>query len=319
MYHPKSEVAAALTVTDIAGLVRGASEGSGLGNEFLSHIKAVDGIFHLCRGFEDEEVTHVEPGPIDPVRDLDIIHQELRMKDIAQVNKWLAANEKIAERGGPSAKELKEEVEVMRKVKAMLEDETAPRDVRAGTWTAKEIEILNRHLFITAKPMVYLVNLPKKAFIKKGSKFLPKVADYVKQRGCGDAVIPFSIVFETELLEAEEAGKKDEYLAECEGATSMLPRIIHAGYEVLDLIHYFTAGEDEVKCWTIRKGTEAPAAAGVIHTDFMKNFISADATPFKDFKECGSEAKCREMGKTRQQGRTYVVQDGDIMFFKVGK
>jgi len=318
VYKPKSEVPAALTVTDIAGLVRGASEGSGLGNEFLSHVKSVDGLFHLCRGFEDADVTHVEPGPIDPVRDLDIIHNELRMKDIQAVNKWLGTNEKVAERGGASAKELKEELDVIRKVKAMLEADP-PRDVRAGTWNPKEVEILNKHLFITAKPMVYLVNLPKKAFIKKGSKFLPKVVEYVTNRGCGDVVIPFSVVFETELLEAELNGKKDEYLADCEGATSMLPRIIHAGYEVLDLIHYFTAGHDEVKCWTIRKGTEAPAAAGVIHTDFQKNFISADVTPFKDFKECGTEAKCKELGKTRQQGRTYVVQDGDICFFKIGK
>lgn len=318
VYKPKSEVPAALTITDIAGLVRGASEGSGLGNEFLSHVKGVDGLYHLCRAFEDEEVTHVEPGPIDPVRDLEIIHNELRLKDLAYVSKWIATNEKVAERGGAAAKELREELDVLRKVKSMLE--TAPaRDVRAGTWNPKEIEVLNQHLFITAKPMVYLVNLSKKSFIKKGSKFLPKVVEYVTERGCGDVVIPFSVNFETELLEADENGKREEYLAQSEGATSMLPRIIHAGYEVLDLVHYFTAGHDEVKCWTIRKGTEAPAAAGVIHTDFMKNFISADVTPFKDFKECGSEVKCKELGKTRQQGRTYAVQDGDICFFKIGK
>lgn len=305
-------------VTDIAGLVRGASEGSGLGNEFLSHIKSVDGIFHLCRGFEDEEVTHVEPGPIDPVRDLDIIHNELRQKDIQAVNKWMSQNEKLAERAGPAGKELKEELEVLRKVKTMLEAED-PRDVRSGQWNPKEVEILNKHLFITAKPMVYLVNLPKKAFIKKGSKFLPKVVEYVAKRGCGDMVIPFSVVFEKELVEAEERGEKDKYLSECEGAVSSLPRVIHAGYEVLDLIHYFTAGEVEVRCWSIRKGTDAPNAAGVIHTDFLKNFISADVTPFKDYKECGSDAKCKEMGKTRQQGRTYIVQDGDICFFKIGK
>ena len=318
VYKPKNEVPAALTVTDIAGLVRGASEGSGLGNEFLSHVKSVDGLYHLCRGFEDPEVTHVEPGPIDPVRDLEIIHNELRMKDLQIVNKWISANEKVAERGGAAAKELKEELDVIRKVKAMLESET-PKDVRAGTWNPKEIEILNKHLFITAKPMVYLVNLPKRGYIKKASKYLSKVAEYVTARGCGDQVIPFSVVFENELLEAEQNGQKEQYLADCEGAISMLPRIIHAGYEALDLIHYFTAGADEVKCWTIRKGTEAPAAAGVIHTDFQKNFICAEVTPFKDFKECGTEQKCKELGKTRQQGRGYVVQDGDICFFKIGK
>jgi obg-like ATPase 1 len=318
VYKPKSEVPAALTVVDIAGLVRGASEGSGLGNEFLSHVKSVDGLFHLCRGFEDADVTHVEPGPIDPVRDLEIIHNELRQKDLQYINKWIAANEKLAERGGAAAKELKEELDIVRKVKGMLEA-TPPRDVRSGTWNAKEIEILNKHLFITAKPMVYLVNLPKKNYIKKASKFLPKVQEYVDARGCGDPIIPFSVVFETELLEAEQNGKKEEYLADCEGAISMLPRIVHAGYEALELVHYFTSGPDEVRCWTIRKGTLAPQAAGVIHTDFEKNFISADVTPFKDFKECGTEAKCKELGKTRQQGRGYVVNDGDICFFKIGK
>jgi len=259
-------------------------------------------------------VTHVEPGPIDPLRDLDIIHNELRYKDLEQVNKFIAANEKNVERkvGG---KELAFELEVMREVKTALD---AGKDVRAVDWNTKQIEALNKFLFLTAKPMVYLVNLSKKAYIKKGSKFLPKVAEYVKARGCDDPVLPFSVVFEAELQKAREDGTETEFLAECEGATSMMPRIIHAGYDALDLIHYFTAGHDEVKCWTVRTGTLAPDAAGVIHTDFMKKFVSADVTPFKDFKECGSEAKCKEMGKTRQQGRTYEVQDGDICFFKIG-
>lgn len=321
VYKPKSEIAASLTVTDIAGLVRGASDGNGLGNEFLSHVKSVDALYHLCRGFEDEEVTHVEPGPIDPVRDLEIIHNELRQKDIAACNKWIGSNEKNAERGGATTKELREELEIIRRVKAMLEDEN-PQDVRAGTWNPKEIDILNKHLFITAKPMVYLCNFPKKAFTKKGpkfKKFFPKVVEFVESRGCGDPVIPFSAPYEVELLQASEAGKLQEFIAENDGVPSSLPDIIHAGYQALDLIHYFTAGPDEVRCWTIRKGTEAPGAAGVIHTDFQKNFISADVTPYEDFKECGTEQKCKDMGKTRQQGRNYVVQDGDICFFKFGR
>lgn len=316
VYNPKSRIAAALTVTDIAGLVRGASEGNGLGNEFLSHVKAVDGLFHLCRGFEDEDITHVEPGPLDPVRDLQIIHEELFKKDLQQCDKWLGSNEKVAERGGPTTKELRAEVDVIKRVKALLLD---GKDVRSVEWNPKEIEMLNQHLFLTAKPMVYLCNLSKKAFIKKGSRFLPKVAEFAEKRGCGDLVIPFSVQFEVELLDATDRGEREKFLAECEGATSMLPRIIHAGYEVLDLIHYFTSGADEVKCWTVRQGVSCPEAAGVIHTDFQKNFISADVTPFKDFKELGSEQKCKDAGKTRQQGRTYIVQDGDIMFFKIGK
>jgi obg-like ATPase 1 len=322
VYKPKSEVPAALTVTDIAGLVRGASEGAGLGNEFLSHIGGVDALYHMVRGFEDEEIVHVEPGPIDPVRDIEIILNELRAKDLAHCDKFIASNEKNVERkvGG---KELAAEFEVVKQVRAMLagdkEAGILPKDVRAAEWNPKDIDILNKHLFLTSKPMVFLVNLSKKNYIKKTSKFLPKIAEYVKNLGCGEQVIPFSVTFEQELLEAEENNGRDAYLAECEGAISMLPRIIHAGYEALDLIHYFTAGEDEVKCWTIRKGTLAPAAAGVIHTDFQKNFIQAEITPFKDFKEHGSEVKCKEAGKTRSQGKTYVMQDGDIAFFKIGK
>jgi obg-like ATPase 1 len=237
-FKPKSEMSAALAVTDIAGLVRGASEGAGLGNEFLSHVQSVDGLYHICRGFEDEEVTHVEPGPLDPCRDLDIIHNELRLKDLSQVNKFIAQNEKNVERkvGG---KELAFDLEVVKKVKELLE---SSRDVRSADWNLKEIEVLNKFLFITAKPMVYLVNLSKKAYIKKGSKFLPKVVEYVKARGCEDQVLPFSVVFEVELQKARKEGKEAEFLAECEGATSMLPRIIHGGYEVLELIHYFTVG-----------------------------------------------------------------------------
>lgn len=299
-----------LTVTDIAGLVRGASDGQGLGNAFLSHIKAVDGIYHLCRAFDNPEVTHVEES-VDPVRDLGIIHDELRKKDLEVAQKFISTNEKNVSRG-VGGKEALAEFNVIKKVVELLE---AGTDVRGGDWSAADIEYLNKHFFLTAKPMIYLVNLSKKNFLAKASKWIPKIEAFVKARGLGDLIIPFSVDFEQELLDAED---KKAYLESCgEGVRSMLPRIIHKGYEALDLIHYFTAGPDECKCWTIRKGTLAPKAAGVIHSDFEKGFICAEVYTMEDFKEHnGNEAAIRAAGKIRQQGRTYEVQDKDVIFFK---
>jgi len=196
----------------------------------------------MVRGFEDEEITHVEPGPLDPVRDIEIILTELRKKDLARCDKFIEANKRNVERkvGG---KELAFELEVVEKCAALLRgsDGAKPLDVRAGDWSVKEIEVLNKLLFLTAKPVVFLVNLSKRNFVKKTSKFLPKIKEFVDSLGCGDLIIPFSVLFESELLEAEEGGKKDEYLADCEGAVSMMPRIVHAGYDALHLIHLFVA------------------------------------------------------------------------------
>lgn len=313
-FKPKSEVPAVLTVTDIAGLVRGASTGAGLGNAFLSHIRSVDAIFHMTRAFEDKDVTHVEES-VDPVRDMDIIHEELRLKDLETCEKFVASNVKAVEmnRGG---KELKFALATMQKVKAWLDEKN---DVRKGVWSAKEIEIINPHMFLTAKPVIYLVNCSKKGYITRRSKWLVKIDEYIKSRGCGDEMIPFSVPFEEEVIEAEMNGGmkgKKEFFAANAGVRSRLPAIIHKGYEALQLVHYFTAGTDEVKCWTIREGTLAPKAAGVIHTDFEKGFIKASVTKFTDFEELGSEAAVKAAGKVLDQGKNYEVCDGDMILFK---
>jgi len=311
-FSPKSIVPAMLFVTDIAGLVAGAAEGAGLGNEFLSHIAAVDGLFHVCRAFSDPEVIHVD-GSVDPVRDLRTIHNELQKKDLKIVIDQIATLARHVARGA-GGKEKKFEHDVLVKVQEGLE---AGIDVRAGTWAANEIEILNTYNFLTAKPMIYLANLSQRDYIRKGNKWLSAVADFIKARGAGDSLIPFSCEFEQAVAAVESGGPEAVLKVETElGAKSSLPRIIKAGYRGLQLIHFFTAGEDEVKAWTIRAGTKAPQAAGVIHTDFEHGFICAEVQAFDDFKECGSEAAVRSAGKLRTEGRKYTVADGDIIFFK---
>jgi len=309
-HKPASKVPAFLNITDIAGLVKGASEGQGLGNAFLSHIKACDAMFHLCRTFEDPDITHVE-GEVDPVRDLDIINEELRLKDQEGFDKVFEEVERKYVRGGE--KKLKNDYDILSKIKKVLVDEK--RHIRFGDWNAADIEVLNKHLFITAKPMIYLVNLSEKDYIRKKNKWLPKIKEYVDKNDPGAIIIPFSGAFEQKLAEMASDEERKAYQEE-QKCNSNLDKIIVQGYKALGLQYFFTAGADEVKAWTIQKGTKAPQAAGRIHTDFEKGFIMAETMKFADFKEAGSEAGCKANGKYRQQGKNYTVEDGDIIFFK---
>jgi len=309
-HKPASKVPAFLNIVDIAGLVKGASEGQGLGNAFLSHIKACDAMFHLCRTFEDTEITHVE-GEVDPVRDLDIINEELRLKDMDGFEKVFEEVERKYCRGGE--KKLKAEYEILCKIKKVLVEDG--RHIRFGEWNAADIEVLNKHLFITSKPMIYLVNLSEKDYIRKKNKWLPKIKEYVDKNDPGAMIIPFSGAFEQKIAEMEEESERKAYQEETKCYTT-LEKIIVQGYKALQLQYFFTAGPDEVKAWTIQRGAKAPQAAGRIHTDFEKGFIMAEVMKFADFKEAGSEAAVKAAGKYRQHGKTYVVEDGDIIFFK---
>jgi len=309
-HKPASKVPAFLNVVDIAGLVKGASEGQGLGNAFLSHIKACDAMFHLCRTFEDPEITHVE-GEVDPIRDLDIINEELRLKDVEFFEKVFDEVERKYVRGND--KKLKVEYEILTKIKKVLVDDK--RQVRFGDWNQADIEILNKHLFITAKSMLYLVNLSEKDFLRKKNKWLPKIKEYVDKNDPGAMVVPFSGAFEQKLMDMETDEERKAYCEETK-CTSVLDKIIVQGFKALQLQYFFTAGEDEVKAWTVQKGSTAPKAAGRIHTDFEKGFIMADVMKFADFKEHGSEAAVKAAGGYRQQGKNYIVEDGDIIFFK---
>lgn len=308
-YKPASKVPAFLNVTDIAGLVKGAAEGQGLGNAFLSHISACDAIFHLCRAFEDDDVTHIE-GEVNPVRDLEIICEELRLKDIERLEAALKKLETLVVRGND--KKLKPEYDTLMKVKTVLTEDK--NDIRFHDWSVNEIDILNKHLFITSKPVIYLVNLSEKDYIRKKNKWLIKIKEWVDKHDPGAVLIPFSGVFENKVLDMDETERKI-YFEESK-VTSALEKIIVQGYKALQLQYFFTSGPDEVKAWTIQKGTKAPQAAGKIHTDFEKGFIMAEVMKFDDFKSEGSESAVKAAGKYRQQGRNYTVEDGDIILFK---
>jgi len=309
-YKPASKVPAFLNVVDIAGLVQGANEGKGLGNAFLSHIKACDGIFHMVRIFDDEDIVHVE-GNVDPIRDIQIINDELRLKDLEYIQKVHDDVEKKVTRAND--KTLKHDYEVLHKVLDMLNVEK--KWIRYHDWNDKDIEVLNKHLLLTSKPVVYLLNMSETEYIKRKNKWLPKIKQWVDENDPGATVIPYSAMFELKLQEMNSDEERKAYLEEVK-APSQMEKIITTGYKSLQLCYFFTAGEDEVKCWTIQVGTKAPQAAGRIHTDFEKGFIMAEVMKFEDFKEQGSESAVKAAGKYRQQGKAYVVEDGDIILFK---
>lgn len=309
MWKPKSQVPAVLNVIDIAGLVPGAHEGQGLGNAFLSHIQGVDGIFQVVRAFEDDEITHTE-GDVNPVRDLDIISTELCKKDLQLLNKRMEDLDARIKRNND--KDAREEKEVLERVRTLLD---AGKWVKSGDWKARDIEILNTQLYLTAKPSVYLVNLSIKDFKRKANKWLGKIQDWVNANG-GGPIIPYSVEYEQQLMDAKEKNEENKENEIKPDSPSAMSKIIKTGYKILDLIYFFTAGEDEVRCWTVRQGAKAPQAAGVIHTDFEKGFICAEVMKYEDFVEAGSETECKAQGKLRQQGKEYVVNDGDICFFK---
>ncbi|KAF2686469.1 GTP-binding protein-like protein YchF [Lentithecium fluviatile CBS 122367] len=313
-YKPKSQVPANLTVYDIAGLTKGASTGAGLGNAFLSHIRAVDAIFQVVRCFDDAEIIHVE-GDVDPIRDLDIISEELRLKDIEFVEKALEKLVKETRRGGQSLemKKLREEQATVEKILEMLK---AGKDVRKGNWTPKEVEVINPLFLLSAKPVVFLVNLSEKDYIRQKNKHLPKIAAWVKENAEGDPIIPVSVSLEERLgaMSDEEAAEELKKL----GTKSALPKIVTTMRKALNLGSFFTTGTDEVRQWTIRNGTKAPQAAGVIHGDFEKTFIQVIVYNFKILKEEGDEAAVKAKGKIMTKGKDYVVEDGDILLIKAG-
>lgn len=298
IWKPKSKVPAYLNIWDIAGLIRGAHEGAGLGNAFLSNIQSVDGIFHVVRAFDDVSISHYE-GEVNPIRDMETIQEELVQKDIAAVETRIAELNKLLSRSND--KQNKEELEIMEKVKIILGEKKWVKDCK---WNSKEVFWLNKHLFMTAKPVIYLANISKTDFEKQKNRWLPKIKAWIKEN-CPGKMIPYSAAYE----KAVAAG-------EVENPKSMVSKIIHSGYKNLKLFHFFTAGKDEVKCWTVKKGAKAPQAAGKIHSDMQDGFICADVVNYNDFVELKTEAACKSAGKLRQQGKDYVVQDGDICHFK---
>jgi len=333
-FKSPSIVPAALKVTDIAGLIKGASEGAGLGNAFLSHIAAVDGIFHLVRAFDSDEVIHVDDS-VDPIRDLETIQGELCAKDsstlegVLEREKERVRKEKGLSRSAPMPPLPEAFRSAFEKCTNLVGSSTP---VQTGDFNAAEVELIKDWGLITTKPQIYVVNLSQKNFVRKGSKWLPKINEWVKTHG-GGQIIPVSCEFEQNLADLKDypdeqkaflqERKEDAIAAGLKGpqaeVKSMIARLIRSGRQALCLQSFYTAGPKEVRAWTIMKGTLAPQAAGVIHTDFERGFIKAEVCAFDDFKAlhqgAASMAKVKEAGKYRQEGKTYEMKEGDIVVF----
>ncbi|TGU71650.1 redox-regulated ATPase YchF [Geomonas terrae] len=303
--HPERILPTTIEFLDIAGLVKGASQGEGLGNKFLGHIRSVDAILHVVRCFENENVVHVS-GSVSPVRDIEVIQTELALADLDTVEKRMLRTEKQARSGDKKAKE---DVEFCQKVKATLEKGLSPRNLAENE--DERLILRDMHL-MTAKPVLYVANVAEDDLEGK-HPYVEEVRQLAAKEGNGVVFICGSIEAEISELEGEE---KQAFLEEMGLAESGLDRLIRSGYELLGLITYFTAGVKEVRAWTITRGTKAPGAAGVIHSDFEKGFIRAEVIAYKDFIASGGESGAKEKGLMRLEGKEYVVQDGDVMHFR---
>ncbi|MBV9773854.1 MAG: redox-regulated ATPase YchF [Gemmatimonadetes bacterium] len=306
--QPQRVVRAAVQFVDIAGLVKGASEGEGLGNQFLTNIRETDAVVHVVRCFDDPDVVHVM-GSVDPVRDREVINLELILSDLAQVEKRLERVRKSAKGGDRDAQT---ELGLLERVQAVLDQEQPARTVEIGDDEAKLLRSFN---LLTSKPVVYLANVAEDDLPKGDNEYVRALRAAVAASGERAEVIPISSKIESELAElpAEERG---EFLASLGLEEPGLNLLIRAGYRLLGLQNYFTAGEKEVRAWEIPVGARAPEAAGVIHSDFERGFIRAETVSFADFQRTGSVKAAKEQGLMRSEGKEYVVQDGDILLFR---
>ena len=308
LYHTKKVTPAVIEFVDIAGLVKGASKGEGLGNQFLANIREVDAIVHVVRCFEDPNVVHVD-GSIDPLRDIETINLELIFADIEVLERRIAKQGRAAN----NDKKIAKEVEMLKRLIKHLEDgkgaasfETADEDEEA---------LVSSYNLLTAKPVIYAANVAEDDLADDGASnsFVQMVRDYAEKEGSGVFVICAQI--EQEIAELDD-DEKAMFLEDLGLKESGLDKLIAASYRLLNLMSFLTAGEDECRAWTIRIGTKAPQAAGKIHTDFERGFIKAEVVNYKDLLDCGSLAAAREKGLVGMEGKDYVVQDGDVILFR---
>lgn len=307
LVKPQRVVPTTVEIVDIAGLVKGASKGEGLGNQFLGNIRNTDAIIHVLRCFEDENVIHVD-GSVNPVRDKEIIDIELQLKDldtvekkIAKIEKQARANEKDAVRG----------LEVLQALKSHLEQGQNARSFPVSEEDREKH--VNDMFLLTVKPVIYVCNVDERSVVT-GNAYTKAVQEKVKDENAG--ILFISAAIESEIATLESFEERQMFLEDLGLHESGVSRLITSTYKLLDLATYFTAGEKEVRAWTITKGMSAPQAAGVIHTDFEKGFIRAEVIKYDDFIKYGSEAACRDAGKLAIQGKDYIVEDGDIMHFR---
>ncbi len=307
MYEPKSLVPTTYEFIDIAGLVKGASKGEGLGNKFLSHVREVDAIVEVVRCFDNPEITHVS-GNTDPIRDIEIINIELALSDLEIVQTRLEKIEKKAE--ATKDKEMLFEVKLLKELEDMLLNNKA---VRSKQFNPDEEKIIKNFNLITAKPIIYAANVDEDTIAVGDNKYTLLVKEHAEKEK--NSVVVMCAKMEEDLSSFDEA-EKIEYLKSVGVNNSGLDKLIYATYDLLGLATFFTSGKDEVRAWTFTKGMKAPKCAGIIHSDFEKGFIKAEVTSFEDLKKYGSEAKVKEAGRLRLEGKEYQMQDGDICYFR---
>lgn len=304
--NPERVVPTTMEIVDIAGLVKGASKGEGLGNQFLANIRETDAIIHVLRCFDDGNIIHVD-GSVNPIRDKEVIDIELQLKDFETIEKRIAALARVLKSGD---KDILKENEVAQKVKSHLEK---GKSVRAMDLDEKEWEFAHKFQLITSKPVLYLCNVDETS-VKTGNKYVDAVRDNVKDEDAEVLVIGAKI--EADITELETFEERQMFLDELGLEESGVNRLIRSAYSLLKLQTYFTAGVKEVRAWTITRGMTAPQAASVIHTDFEKGFIRAEVMKYIDFTTLGSEAAVKDAGKFKVEGKEYIVEDGDIMHFR---
>lgn len=307
MYNPKKVTRAYIEFVDIAGLVKGASKGEGLGNKFLSHIREVDAIVHVVRCFEDSNITHVE-GSVNPKRDIETIDLELIFSDLEIIERRIDRTKKALK----GDKTLAGELALLERVKAALEE---GKSARSLDYTDDELEIMREITLISMKPVIYAANVAEDDFQKgiENNKYVKEVEDIAKVENA--QVMPVSAKIEEEIAQLDRE-EKEMFLEELCMSESGLDRLIKASYTLLGLISYLTAGEPEVRAWTIKNGTKAPQAAGKIHSDFERGFIRAEVVAYNDLMACGSMAAAKEKGLVRSEGKDYVMKDGDVVLFR---
>ena len=308
MCNPKSVVPATVEIVDIAGLVKGASKGEGLGNKFLANIRETDAILHVLRCFDDDNITHVD-ATVDPVRDMEVINYELQIKDLETVDNRLAKTLKAAQTGGDKTAKL--QAAVLQAYKEALEQGRPARSVKFETPDENRFA---RDLFLlTNKPVMYVCNVDDDSAVD-GNKYVDAVRQAIKDEDASMLIVAAKT--ESEIAELDTFEERQEFLESIGLQESGVARLIRAAYALLDLQTYFTAGPDEVRAWTFLRGTKAPQAAGIIHTDFEKGFIRAEVIKYQDYVTLGSELAVKEAGKMAVEGKEYIVQDGDIMHFR---
>ncbi|MEK6615860.1 MAG: redox-regulated ATPase YchF [Bacteroidota bacterium] len=307
LVKPERIVPTTVEIVDIAGLVKGASKGEGLGNQFLGNIRETDAIIHVLRCFDDPNVVHVD-GSVNPVRDKEVIDMELQLKDLDSVDKKLSRVRSTAKAGVD--KDAKKAYEVLSIYKEHLEAGKSVRSVQVKEEDKIHAEDL---MLLTAKPVLYLCNVDEKS-VKEGNKYVDAVREAVKNENA--EVLFLAVALEAEIAELESYEDKKMFLQDAGLEEAGVNKLIKSAYKLLNLYTYFTAGVKEVRAWTITKGMTAPQAAGVIHTDFEKGFIRAEVIKYNNFITLGSESACRDAGKLAQEGKEYVVGDGDVMHFR---